>query len=86
VKNPLRSNSRKKPSENSEEKRQPPLSGYAGYTNIIYTLIGTIAVAFGGGYLLDSVLHLSFPIFKIIFSFGGVILALYLVFKQLNRK
>jgi F0F1-type ATP synthase assembly protein I len=49
-------------------------------------LIGTIALAFAAGYLLDKVLNLSFPVFKVIFSFGGVILALYLVFKELNRK
>ena len=83
MKNPLRSSYKKKPSDSSEK---PTDSGYFAYTNIIYQLIGTIAVAFGAGYLLDRVLNLSFPVFKIIFAFGGVILALYLVFKQLNRK
>jgi F0F1-type ATP synthase assembly protein I len=86
VKKFLRSNSRKKPSENSDKEDKSPLEGYARYTNIIYLLIGTIALAFGAGYFLDKILNLSFPIFKVIFSFGGVILALYLVFKELNRK
>ena len=83
MRNLLRSNSKKKPSDSSEE---TPVSGYIRYTNIIYQLIGVIAVAFAIGYLLDYLLHLSFPVFKLIFSFGGVILALYLVFKELNKK
>jgi len=83
VKKLRRSSFKKKPSDSPEG---PTDSGYFKYTNIIYLLIGTIAVAFGAGYLLDKILHLTFPAFKLIFSFGGVILALYLVFKELNKK
>ena len=80
----LRRNSfKKKPSDSPEG---PTDSGYFKYTNIIYQLIGVVGVAFGIGYLLDKTFHLTFPVFKIIFAFGGVILALYLVFKELNRK
>ena len=83
MKNPLRSNFKKKPSESADE---TPGSGYFRYTNIIYQLIGVIAVAFAIGYLLDRLFHLAVPVFELIFSFSGVILALYLVFKELNRK
>ena len=92
MKNPLRNSSKKKPSDSlsSEEaekdSRVPEIYGFAKYSNIIYLMIGAIAVAFGAGYLLDKLFHFSFPLFKVIFSFGGVILALYLVFKELNRK
>jgi F0F1-type ATP synthase assembly protein I len=83
VKNPLRSNSRKKRSDSSGES---PGSGYFKYTNIIYQLIGIVAIAFGIGYFLDHIFQFSVPVFKLIFSIGGIILALYLVFKELNKK
>jgi F0F1-type ATP synthase assembly protein I len=87
MKNLLRNKSKKKPSESPEEgEPETPLSGYTKYTNIIYLLIGSVAVPFAAGYFLDNLLDLSFPVFKLIFSFGGVILGLYLVFKQLNSK
>ena len=82
----LRNNSRKKPSENFDEDSKAPLSGYARYTSIIYQLVGTIVISFAIGYLLDRIFHLTFPAFKLIFAFGGVILALYIVFKELNKK
>jgi F0F1-type ATP synthase assembly protein I len=63
----------------------PEIYGFARYSNIIYLMIGAIAVAFFAGYLLDRLIPLSFPVFKVVFSFGGVILALYLVFQELNR-
>ena len=87
MKNLLRNKSKKKQSENPEEEGpETPLSGYAKYTNIIYLLIGSVAVPFAAGYLLDNLLHFTFPVFKLIFSLAGVILGLYLVFKQLNSK
>jgi F0F1-type ATP synthase assembly protein I len=87
MKNPFRNKSKKKPSENPEEgNSDTPLSGYAKYTNIIYLLIGSVAISFAAGYLLDNLLHFSFPVFKLIFSLAGIILGLYLVFKQLNSK
>jgi F0F1-type ATP synthase assembly protein I len=91
VKNPVRNNSRKKlsdpsPEEAEKDSKIPEIYGFAKYSNIIYLMIGTIVLAVGAGYLLDKLFHFSFPVFKVIFSFGGVILALYLVFKELNRK
>ena len=87
MKNLLRNKSKKKPSEIPEEgEPENPLSGYAKYSNIIYLLIGSVAVPFAAGYFLDNLLDFSFPVFKLIFSLAGVILGLYLVFKQLNSK
>lgn len=83
MKNQLPSNSRKKQSDSEDSSDK---FAFARYTNIIYQLIGVIAIAFGAGYLLDRTFNLSFPVFKLIFSFGGVILALYLVFKELSKK
>jgi len=38
------------------------------------------------GFILDRLTGWSFPVFKLIFSFGGVIVALYLIFKKLMKK
>jgi F0F1-type ATP synthase assembly protein I len=79
--------SKKQPSDNiGKEDEESPVSGYARYSNIIYLLIGSVTIAFAAGYFLDWMFNFSFPLFKIIFPFGGVILGLYLVFKELNRK
>jgi F0F1-type ATP synthase assembly protein I len=92
VKNRLRSNSKKKPSDSEQDEEQeepkasPELYGFAKYSNIIYLMIGSIALSFIAGYFADKFFHFTVPVFKVIFSFGGVILALYLVFKELNRK
>jgi F0F1-type ATP synthase assembly protein I len=93
VKNQPRSSFRKKPSDSPKEKKEsaedskmPEIYGFAKYSNIIYLMIGAIGVAFLAGYLLDKLIPMPFPVFKVVFSFGGVILALYLVFKELNRK
>ncbi|MCS6990257.1 MAG: AtpZ/AtpI family protein [Chitinophagales bacterium] len=62
------------------------MSGYARYFHLIYLMAGSIAVFFGCGYLLDKLLRLSVPVFKVILSFAGVVVALYLVYRELNRK
>ncbi|MCY7408657.1 MAG: AtpZ/AtpI family protein [Chitinophagales bacterium] len=82
----LRHSFRKKPSEKQDSEKNNPVTDYARYSNIIYLLIGSVAFSFAAGYLLDWLFNFSFPVFKLIFSFGGVLLGLYLVFKELNRK
>ncbi|MBA2406509.1 MAG: AtpZ/AtpI family protein [Chitinophagales bacterium] len=78
MKSRFRSNSRKKPKLSD--------SGYLLYTSIAYQLIATISVAFIVGYILDRLSGWPFPVFKLIFSFGGVIVALYSIFKKLMKK
>ncbi|MBA2421701.1 MAG: AtpZ/AtpI family protein [Chitinophagales bacterium] len=78
MKNLFRSNFRKK--------QRLSDSGYLFYTSIAYQLIAIISVGFLVGFILDRLTGWSFPVFKLIFSFGGVIVALYLIFKKLMKK
>jgi F0F1-type ATP synthase assembly protein I len=77
VKNLFRSNSRKKP--------KPSDTGYLQYTTIAYQLIATISLGILAGYLLDRLTGWSFPVFKVVCSFGAVLVALYIVFKRLMK-
>ncbi|MBA3649382.1 MAG: AtpZ/AtpI family protein [Chitinophagales bacterium] len=56
------------------------------YTQIAYQIIGTIAIGFIAGYFADKWLSPGFPLFELIFSFGAVIIALYLVIKNISKK
>jgi len=62
------------------------VSDYGRYMTIAYMIIGTVALGFGVGYFLDWILNLKFPVFKLIGSFGGVCLAMYLFIKEWSKK
>ncbi|TSA50196.1 MAG: hypothetical protein D4R43_02655 [Sphingobacteriales bacterium] len=40
---------------------------------------------FIAGYFADLFFHLQLPIFKTLFSFGGVLLGLYIVIKEVSK-
>lgn len=49
-------------------------------------MAGSIALFFGVGYLLDWLFALKLPVFKVLLSFAGVLVGLYLVFRELQRR
>ena len=72
---------------NSSKKKQRPFDpGYLQYTSIAYQLVAIILAGIVAGYLLDKWVATTFPVFKLICSFGAVIVALYFLFKRLMKK
>lgn len=72
---------------NYKKKQKQSDQGFLRYTTIAYQLIAIIAVGFLAGYFLDRFTGWTFPVFKIILSFGSVIAALYIIVKKLlNEK
>ncbi|MBK9731855.1 MAG: AtpZ/AtpI family protein [Chitinophagaceae bacterium] len=53
------------------------------YFSIAYQIIACIALGFIAGYFLDKWSGWTFPVFKVVLSFGSVLLALYIIYKEL---
>ncbi|HUM48357.1 MAG TPA: AtpZ/AtpI family protein [Chitinophagales bacterium] len=58
------------------------------YFSIAYQIIACIAVGFLAGYFLDKLTGWTFPVFKVVCSFGSVLMALYMIYKEVmgNKK
>jgi F0F1-type ATP synthase assembly protein I len=62
------------------------LSGYGKYSGIATQMIVIILLFVYGGYKLDEYLRWKYPVFLIGFSFLGVIVAIYIVVRELLQK
>ncbi|GDX51863.1 hypothetical protein LBMAG27_09100 [Bacteroidota bacterium] len=69
----------------SSEKKQSDASTYAKYSSVGFQLIAAVMFGFTAGYFTDLFFHLQLPIFKTLFSFGGVLLGLYIVIKEVSK-
>jgi hypothetical protein len=56
------------------------------YTAIAYQIVAVMGVGIGAGFLLDKFIPLPFPVFKIVCSFGAVLVVLYLFIKEVSKK
>jgi len=71
--------------ENKDQNKNN-LNSYVKYSNIAIQMLVIILLGVFGGYKLDKWLELQFPIFTVILSLLSVIMAIYLVTKDLLRK
>ncbi|NOX48658.1 MAG: AtpZ/AtpI family protein [Chlorobi bacterium] len=71
--------------ENNNQKKNS-LSSYARYSNIAIQMLVVILLGVFGGFKLDHWLGLQFPVFTLILSLLSVVLAIYLVTKDLLKK
>ena len=62
------------------------VNNFARYSSISFQMLATIGVFAFIGYKLDAYRQAKSPIFTAIFSLVGVIISLYQVVKQLNKK
>jgi F0F1-type ATP synthase assembly protein I len=69
---------------NLDQKKQG-LNNYVRYTNIAFQMAAIILAGVFGGYKLDQWLHLK-PLLTIILSVTSVVLAIYVVTKDLLKK
>jgi hypothetical protein len=68
------------------KKQQKTLNNYARYSGLASEMIIIMLAGTFGGIKLDKLVHLKFPVFTVVLSFGSVILALYVVLKSLTGK
>jgi F0F1-type ATP synthase assembly protein I len=62
------------------------VNNFAKYSSISFQMLATIGVFAFIGYKLDEYKQTKTPIFTAIFSLIGVVISLYQVVKQLNKK
>ena len=62
------------------------VNNFARYSSISFQMLATIGVFAFIGYKLDAYQHTKTPIFTAILSLVGVVISLYQVVKQLNKK
>jgi len=62
------------------------VNNFAKYSSISFQMLATIGVFAFIGYKLDEYKPAKTPIFTAIFSLIGVVISLYQVVKQLNKK
>jgi F0F1-type ATP synthase assembly protein I len=67
-----------------DKKKQ--VNSFARYSSISFQMLATIGVFAFIGYKLDEYNHIKAPIYTAILSLLGVIISLYQVVKQLNKK
>ncbi len=72
----------KNPKEPKEIKN---LKDYARYSNLGLQMIVVILLGVFGGIKLDKYLQTKFPVFTVVLSFLGVILAMYIGLKDFIR-
>jgi Putative F0F1-ATPase subunit Ca2+/Mg2+ transporter len=74
-------------SDNHPFKKEPKvLNNYARYSGLGAQMAIIILAGTFGGIKLDKIVHLKFPVFTVVLSFSSVILALYVVLKELTGK
>ncbi len=61
-------------------------SNFARYSSISFQMLGTIGLFAFAGYKLDAYRQSKTPIFTALLSLVGVVISLYQVVRQLNKK
>lgn len=69
----------------SKEKKKA-LKAYARYSSIAFQMLVIILAGVFGGRELDRWLDIGFPLFTLIFTILGVVLAIYSVIRDLLKK
>ena len=68
------------------DNKKKEVNNFAKYSSISFQMLATIGVFAFIGYKLDEYKQTKTPIFTAIFSLIGVVISLYQVVKQLNKK
>ena len=71
--------------ENKDQKKNN-LNSYVKYSNIAIQMLVIILLGVFGGFKLDQWLELQFPVFTVVLSLLSVVMAIYLVTKDLMKK
>ncbi|MHA4893386.1 AtpZ/AtpI family protein [Pedobacter sp. PWIIR3] len=66
--------------------KKKQVSNFAKYSSISVQMLVTIGVFAFAGYKLDAHLQSKSPIFTALLSLAGVLISLYQVVRQLNKK
>jgi F0F1-type ATP synthase assembly protein I len=71
---------------NPQNQKNRPLHKYAYYTSIAFQMLAIILLCTYAGVKLDAWIETRIPVFTIILSLSGVIIAIYQVTRDLIKK
>jgi hypothetical protein len=74
------------PDKNLKNKSQKGLNSYAKYSGVAFQMGIIIFAGTFGGIKLDKLVRFSFPVFTLVFSFLSVIIAMFIMIKELISK
>ncbi|MEI6576459.1 MAG: AtpZ/AtpI family protein [Bacteroidota bacterium] len=69
-----------------QKPRKRSIHKYAWYTSVALQMLAIILLFTYAGVKLDAWIHIKIPIFTVILSLSGVVIAIYQVTKDLLRK
>lgn len=73
------------PKSKADKPGQNPLSSYGRYSSMAFQMGILIAIGVFGGYQLDHLLKIRFPVFTIVLSLSAVAGAIWLMIKELSN-
>jgi F0F1-type ATP synthase assembly protein I len=76
-----------KTNKKSENRKSNPssLNSYVKYSSLAFQMIAIILVGVIGGYQLDKVVPMKFPLFTVLFTVLSVIFSIYYAIKDLIK-
>jgi F0F1-type ATP synthase assembly protein I len=76
-------NGKKSSFPNKLDKEKRMLRDYARYSGLAFKMIAVVMAAFFIGWQIDNWIHIGFPLFTLLLSFGGLFVIIYLLIKGL---
>ncbi len=71
--------------EQQPSKRKQYKDDYLKYTSLAFQIVAAMLFFIAVGYFLDKWLHMTFPIFKLVFSILGVVAAMVVLFRMAGK-
>jgi len=68
------------------EKARRNYNGYLRYTGLGFSMIGIVLAGTWGGWYLDGLLKLKYPVFTIVLSLLGIVGAMVYLFKETGKR
>jgi hypothetical protein len=67
-------------------KNKKPVNDYIRYSGLGFQMLAIILLGVFGGYKLDKLIHIRFPVFTLVLSMLSVALAIYYGIKDFLKK
>lgn len=67
-------------------KSKNPLSNYAKYSNLAFQILAVFLLGVFGGFKLDKLINLTFPVFTILFSLLAIAIVIFISTKDFFKK
>ena len=67
-------------------KSKNPFNSYIKYSNLAFQILAVFIIGVFGGFKLDKLINLSFPIFTILFSLISIAIVIFISTKDFFKK